>query len=66
MEIPASVFQITTTPFYTVFYLMDTFSQNFDVFKSKFERIVSELFYLFTKDNRSMIIGLEDMGSMEI
>lgn len=50
-------------PFFIVNYLENHFSENVDVLKSKF-KLPSSYFTLCTKDNMSMIMGLEDIGAI--
>jgi len=55
--------------FFSVNYLIDNFSENFDVSESKFKKVVFKLLNVglrVLRIRRSMIIGLEDIGAMVI
>jgi len=51
-------------PFPIVSCLVDNLSENVDVFKSKFEQVAFEFVTLYTKNNRSTIMSLKDIGAI--
>lgn len=62
-QLKTSVFQMIIV-FFTINYMVGNFPENFNLLKSLFNRLVLNYLMLYVKNNRFIVMSLDDMGDM--